>query len=308
MNIMEFLENFPTEEAVISHFVKVRYPEGIKCPFCSNEKVYQRKERLKVYQCGKCHNNFSVFKDTIFEKSDTDLRKWMYAIHLFLNAKKGVSGYQLQREIKVTYKTAWRMLKQIRTAMGNKEHRKLLENSVLEMDECYIGGKPRKRNDKNKDDDQGGDNTSQTGKRGRGTKKVPVVGVIDRKSGRVHVKVALPNKQGKKLTGKQLMGILEEAASKDNIIITDEFKGYNLLDYKDYVHFRIDHTKQFVDGDIHTNNMESFWATLKRGILGIYHHVSVKYLQKYLDEFCFRFENRDNSVVFNTVLKQSVYY
>lgn len=300
MNFMEFLERFSTELDVIEYFIKVRYPNGVKCPHCDSEKVYHRRDYPRVFQCGSCRNNFSIFKNTIFEKSDTDLRKWMYAIHLFLNAKKGISGYQLQREIKVTYKTAWRMLKQIRTAMGNNEHRELFENSILEMDESYIGGKPRKGN-KHKDEDE-----PKNGKRGRGTKKTPVVGVIDRKHGKVHVRVALPNKQGKKLTGKQLLGILEEAATKNNVIITDEFKGYNLLDYKNYVHLRIDHKKQFVDGDVHTNNRESFWATLKRGILGIYHHVSAKYLQKYLDEFCFRFENRTNDVVFNKVLKQAV--
>ena len=107
MDYQEFQKKFGSEKKVIEYFIKQRYPEGIKCNFCNSEKVYQRKKTPKVFDCGFCGRSFSIFKDTIFEKTSTDLRKWMYAIHLFLNAKKGISAKQLQREIGVTYKTAW---------------------------------------------------------------------------------------------------------------------------------------------------------------------------------------------------------
>jgi len=118
MNFIQFLEKFPTEKAAIDHFITIRYGKEIACNHCGSFKVYPRHKYPKVFDCSDCRNSFSPFKDTIFEKTSTDLRKWMYAIHLFLNGKKGISGLQLQREIGVTYKTAWRMLKQIRLAMG----------------------------------------------------------------------------------------------------------------------------------------------------------------------------------------------
>ena len=112
MNFFEFLQEFPTEEKVIQYFIKIRYPKGAVCNRCNSDRVSQRSDRPRFFQCNQCNDSFSIFKGTVFEKTTTDLRKWMYAIHLFLNAKKGVSGLQLQREIGVTYKTAWRMLKQ----------------------------------------------------------------------------------------------------------------------------------------------------------------------------------------------------
>ena len=304
MNFFEFLEKFPTEQAVIDHFVSIRYPNGLTCNHCGSSKTSRRKDQPKVCQCNSCNNSFSVFAGTIFEKSCTDLRKWMYAIHLFLNGKKGISGYQLMREIGVTYKTAWRMLRQIRQAMGNQENKEFID-TIIEIDETYIGGKPRKENDHD-------DNNSGTGnKRGRGTDKTPVVGVADRINKQIHAKVALPNDQGQKLTGKQLLNILEEVCTTKNFIFTDEFSGYNILNQTSHVHFTVDHKEAFVDGFIHTNNLESFWATLKRGILGIYHHVSVEYLQNYVNEFCFRYNNRNhpnrtNPAMFDMILKQAI--
>lgn len=296
MNFIEFLDKFPTEKAVIDNFLKIRYKDGLECNHCGSSKVYQRNTNHKVFDCKGCNNTYSPFTGTIFYKSRTDLRKWMYAIHLFLNGKKGISGLQLQREIGVTYKTAWRMLKQIRIAMGNKENERFIE-TIVEIDETYVGGKPRKNNDH--------DNTPPN-KRGRGTKKTPVIGVVDRNGKKVHAKVAFPDKNGKKLTGKQLLKILDEVCKDDVTVMTDEFSGYNTLKKKGYVHLRIDHTVAYSNGDIHTNNIESFWATLKRGILGIYHHVSVKYMQNYIDEFCFRYNNRENTEMFDLVLKQAV--
>ena len=299
MTFMELLEKFPTEKSVVTHYLKVRYGDKVVCNHCGSTRVYQKHDRIKVFDCNDCHNTFSPFKDTIFEKSSTDLRKWMYAIHMFLNGKKGISGYQLQREIGVTYKTAWRMLQQIRQAMGSQEPDAFID-TIIEIDETYVGGKPRKNN-------EDGNNHDKNNKRGRGTKKTPVVGVVDRKNKKIYAKVALPNKEGKKLTGKQLLDILRKVCEKDsnNVVMTDEFKGYNILEKENIMHLRVDHQQMFSDGFVHTNNIESFWATLKRGVYGIYHHVSVKYMQRYVDEFCFRYNNRKKDI-FNIVLSQSI--
>ena len=303
MNFFEFNKQFPTELDCIKYFITIRYNNKPVCRHCGNNKIYHRADYPRIFSCSVCHNSFSIFKGTIFEKSDTDLRKWFYAIHLFLNSKKGISGYQLQREIGVTYKTAWRMLRQIRLAMGNIENQQFL-GTLIEVDETYVGGKPRKKN--NRDDDN--DNLPPVNKRGRGTKKNVVVGCIDRVNKSVFAKVMIKNNEGNKLTGKQLLDVLNQVITQDSVIISDEFKGYNILGKKtSHIHLRVDHTKEYAaSGNIHTNNIENFWGTLKRGILGIYHHISPQHLQKYVDEFCFRYNNRSNGSVFKLVLKQAI--
>ena len=299
MTFMELLRRFPTEKSVVDYYVKIRYGDKPICNHCGSVKVYQRNTNPKIFDCNDCGNTFSPFTGTIFEKSSTDLRKWMYAIHLFLNGKKGISGMQLMREIGVTYKTAWRMLQQIRFAMGNLEQKEFFD-TIIEIDETYVGGKPRKSNIH--------DDNEPKSKRGRGTSKTPVVGVIDRENKKIYAKVALPDGEGKKLTGKQLFSILNKVCKKDNgnTVISDEFSGYNVLKGENIYHLRIDHQMLFSDGFIHTNNIESFWATLKRGIYGIYHHVSLEYMQNYVNEFCFRYNNRGEDM-FKMVLKQSTY-
>jgi len=306
MTFMDLIKKFPTEESVTNHFLTIRYPNGVACNHCGSVKVYQETKHQKIFHCNDCNNNFSPFKDTIFEKSSTDLRKWMYAIHMFLNGKKGISGLQLQREIGVTYKTAWRMLQQIRLAMGNAESKEFFD-TIVEIDETYVGGKPGKGNKDKDDDDHDGTGTPTPNKRGRGTKKTPVVGVIDRNNKKVFAKVALPNNKGQKLTAKQVIDILKTVSKQENnnTIMTDEFRSYDPLTRNNFIHLRIDHSKAFSDGEIHTNNIESFWAILKRAVYGIYHHISVDYMQRYVDEFCFRYNNRDKDM-FTMVLKQSV--
>jgi len=138
-----------------------------------------------------------------------------------------------------------------------------------------------------------------------------VVGVIDRENKKVHAKVAKLNKEGKKLTGKQLLEILNEVVKSPLTVVTDEFKGYNILGRSQHIHLRVNHQEVFAVGDIHTNSIESFWATLKRGVLGIYHHVSVQYLQDYVNEFCFRYKyrgekNQANPAMFDLMLKQAI--
>jgi len=300
MNYQEFLKKFPDETSIIDYFIKIRYSNGVKCNYCGSEKVYHRSKEYKVFDCNNCGKDFSVFKDTIFEHTSTDLQKCFYAIHLFLNAKKGISAKQLQREIGVTYKCAWRILKQIRIAMEDKDNDKLYE-TIVEIDETYVRGKPRKSN--NKDDDN---NKGSGLKRGRSTKKTPVVAVINREEKKVFAKAALANNKGQKLTCKQLVDILNQICKGKNVVITDEFHAYDKLRYTDYIRLKIDHTKLFVDGDIHTNTVESFWAIVKRAVYGIYHKVSVKYLQQYINEFSFRYNYRGIDSSFDLILRNAV--
>jgi len=215
MNYKEFLKKFPDEKVIIDYFIKVRYPDGVKCNHCGSSKVYHRGKEYKMFDCNGCGRGFSVFKNTIFEHTSTDLQKWFFAIHLTLNAKKGISAKQLQREIGVTYKCAWRILRQIRKAMADKNYDNLYD-TIVEIDETYVGGKPRKSNKKD-DNNKGGGL-----KRGRGTSKTPIVAVVDREEKRVFAKVALANKKGQKLTGRQLIDILNQVCKgKNSTVISD---------------------------------------------------------------------------------------
>ena len=173
----------------------------------------------------------------------------------------------------------------------------------------YVGGKPRKDNNNSKFTTI---TPKEKNKPGRGTKKTPVIGIKERGTGRVYASVALPNEEGKKLTGKQLLSVISAVTKPDTVIMTDDFKGYNIMNHKatnpeNFTHISVCHSLgEFSSGKgLHTNGIEGFWAILKRSIIGSYHHVSTKYLQSYVNECCFRQNNR-NAYAFNNLLKQSV--
>jgi transposase-like protein len=207
-----------------------------------------------------------------------------------LNAKKGISARQLARDIKVNKDTAWYMAMRIRRAMS--EYGDLLEG-IIEVDETFVGGKPRKGTIKNPN--SGG----TANKRGRGTKKVPVVGLAQR-GGRVHAKVV------RGLNHKSLSRIIKEHIDPEKSkVFTDEFGGYcRLAGFVD--HKTVDHRYQYVNGDVHTNTIEGFWALLKRGIMGQYHKVSANHLPKYVSEFCYRHNNRKNDFVFEQTISRAL--
>ena len=195
------------------------------------------------------------------------------------------------------------------TESDGQRRNKGVVRGIVEVDETYIGGKPRKYNDSKGKGGNGGledDPSEPKNKRGRGTEKTPIVGVKERSQGHVYANVALPNELGQKLTGKQLLNIISSACSKDATVITDNLSSYNILDKKGYVHLTINHSAgQFSDGKgKHTNGIEGFWALFKRGVYGMYHHTSVKHMQKYVDEFVFRQNNRKNKDVFDILLGQ----
>lgn len=285
MNITKIYEKYPTRNDCIAHLESVRWPGGPRCPYCGSDNATPRTKEHR-YHCNRCNRAYSVTVDTIFHDTKLDLQKWFLAICLILNAKKGISSRQLSRDLKVNKDTAWYMGMRIRKAMI--EQRELLQG-VVECDETYVGGKPRKGNDKG----------PSGSKRGRGTNKIPVVGVIER-NGRVKAKVA------KDLKSKTLARFIKEKVQIEGAtVMTDEFSGYCRLRY--FVkHETINHQEAYVCGNIHMNNIESFWAILKRGIIGQYHKVSARHLGKYVDEFSYRFNHRKNPDVFALTLSRAV--
>jgi len=289
MNIVLIYEKFPTNNDCIAHIEKVKWGDTPFCPYCKSIKTSPLPEE-KRHHCNNCNTSFSVTVGTIFHHTHLPLQKWFLAISLILNAKKGLSSRQLSRDLNVNKDTGWRISMKIREAMTQHDQRNLL-TGIVEADETYVGGKPRK-----------GSGNETKNKRGRGTKKTPVVGMVER-NGNVKAE-AFRNK--KPLTNKNLKALVRKNVDLVNsTLMTDEYKGYIGIN-KLLPHKVINHSYWYVDGDIHTNTIESFWALLKRGIIGQYHKVSLQYLPKYIDEFCYKWNHRKNDDVFTLTLQRAV--
>ena len=295
MNIIDVMKKFTTQKDCIDYLEQTRWGVLPICPYCGSDNTYKlvHDERYR-HHCNTCRKSFSVTVGTIFHDTRVPLQKWFLAISLILNAKKGISSCQLARDIQVHQETAWSMGHRIRKAMQQGDG-KLLKG-IVEMDETYVGGKPRKEAKKNDDDDL------PKNKRGRGTKKQAVVGMIERK-GNVKTHIAKDNNLK--------FGVLSELVQNNidignSALYTDEFKGYNGIG-KIVEHKTVDHSAGIysVNG-ISTNSIESFWAILKRGIIGQFHHISKEHMKKYLDEFCWRFNNKDNVSVFDSLVGNMV--
>lgn len=275
MNIIQIFQRFPTQESCIAHLESARWNGTPVCPYCASQHTHRNDGR---HYCYTCKTSFSVTVGTIFHHTHLPLQKWFLAISLILNAKKGISALQLSRDIEVNKNTAWRIAMQIRKAMTQSAQRNLL-TGVVEMDETYIGGKPRKG--KRYDD------PADKPKRGRGTKKAPVIGAVER-DGSVSARAVYKDK----MKGRHLRAFVKERVdTKAAHLMTDEYKGYIGMS-KLLPHSVIKHNEWYVDGDIHTNTIEGFWALLKRGMFGQFHSVSRKHLQRYVDEFCYRYNRR----------------
>lgn len=307
MTYFEFTKRFPTEDAAIDYIVAKKYHDGYVCPKCGcvHHNIYHQSYDHRKLYCKNCMSEFSAFSGTIFENTHLDIRMWLYAMNLVIVAKKGISACQLQRELGMgSYHSAWRMMRMVRSAMHKEDMKEVFE-AIVEIDETYVGGKPRKSNIH--DDNDLPENQN---KRGRGTSKTPVIGVKERSSGRVYCKVALRNSEGQQLTGKQLFSVLNKVCKGGNKVMTDQYSGYNILDgenEKNLVRLKVDHSVMFsLRNDIHTNGIESFWAIVKRGIYGIYHHISVKHMQLYMDEFSFRMNHRESEEAFERLASLAV--
>lgn len=279
--LKDFQKQFPDDATCLEWLKNRLYPDGIFCEACNAVTKHHRVKSRPSYSCDHCGHHVHPTADTIFHKSPTPLTTWFYAAYLMAQTRCGISAKQIQRETGVTYKTAWRMFKQIRSMLDDEKAGPIGGfNRKVEMDETYYGSRSE-------------------GTRGRGTKKTPVVGMVQRK-GQVRAFVAADVKAD------TLRGLIKEHVLPRTMVFTDDFKSYNGIGARGYTHQRINHSeKVYVNGDVHTNTIEGFWSLIKRGIGGVYHNVGRHYLQAYLNEYSFRYNRRfDVQPMFTSFLHQ----
>jgi transposase-like protein len=286
MNLSELNKKFNTKKRCIKHLEKIRWGKNPICPHCESEYYYKRKATI-FWHCNTCNQDSTVLYGTVFENTRLSLPKWFQIIFIMLNSKMGISAMELARVCGISYKAAWYGAMRIRCAMLDWGQ---LLDGVIEMDETYIGGKPRYRkryvpnNVANLSTVY--NRTDVAVKRGRGTAKVAVAGAVQRQ-GNVVAKVM----QG--LTSRDLLALLKKAVKTGTSkLITDEFRAYRALK-KVIKHSSINHAnKEYVRGEAHTNTIEGFWSIIKNGIRGNFRVVSKKYLPFYLAEYCYRYNRR----------------
>jgi transposase-like protein len=289
ITIGQFEQMFPDEDACREYLYDRRWPNGVRCPRCQNDHVYASNKRPYTWQCKKCGKNnrapyrFTLKTGTIFEESKYPLLIWFKVLHLMLTSKKGISAMQIHRMIgSGSYRTAWYMCHRLRAGMRDPEFRQLM--GIVEVDETYIGGKNRNRHWDKKH--------PGTGTAG----KTPVIGAISRK-GNVVCKM-IESADTETLT----RFVRKVVSDKVELVATDEHSGYRYIGWV-MPHQSVSHSAgEYVRGEIHTQSIDSFWALLKRGIIGTYHNVSKKYLPLYLAEFQFRFNNRNEADIFGKAI------
>ena len=292
MSVAQFEKQFPDEESCKLYLAANRWPDGtVRCPRCGNEHVYALESRPHHWQCKQCADDgyrFSILVNTIFENTNKPLRDWFRVMHLMLTSKKGISALQVMRYMGFgSYKTAWLMCSKIRAALGNVEFRKMV--GYVEVDETFVGGKA-----KNKHKGKGG--RGDFGGTG-GTGKAIVVWAVKRKSN--VVARVIENTSAAVLDA----FVRETVSTRVSLISTDEWKAYRRLGL-DFPHGVVRHSRdEYVNGAIHTNTIEGFWSIVKRGIVGTFHKVSKKYLQLYVNEFEFRYNNRMNADIFGAAIR-----
>jgi transposase-like protein len=289
MTLDQLMKRFSTEEACKAYLKEMRWPNGVRCPRCGNEKVYELKARPFHWVCknkdcgGKNGYRFSVITKTVFENTNYPLRTWFQVIYLMTQSKKGISALQIHRQIgSGNYETAWYMCHRIRAAMKDEGFPKLM--GEVEVDETYICGADRNRHENkkfhlNKD------------------AKVTVIGAISRKGNLTCQMIEASD-------GDTLRKFVAETVSGNvALVATDEHMGYKRLKAMGFPHESVSHfQKEYVRGNVHTNTIEGFWSLLKRGIVGTYHKVGKDYLPLYLAEFQFRYNHRNNKDIFGEVI------
>jgi Transposase and inactivated derivatives len=278
-SLIKMIEVLDTEQKCREYLEELRWNGEPVCPHCGSirENHYKLKQggRFKgLYKCKDCRERFTIRIGTMFEDSNIKFKKWFLAIYLFSSHKKGISSHQLAKDIDVTQKTAWFMLSRIRNAFQPDRTGKF--DGITQVDETFVGGKNQKKSKEKR--------TEKT--QGRSTKtKTVVFGLLS--NGIVTTEI-VPNTKGK-----TLIAVIKDMVKEGSIVVSDGWVGYSSL-HKYYTHKKIPHNEGlYVKDSFHTNSIEGFWSLLKRGILGIYHSVSPKHLQKYCDEFAFRYNTKD---------------
>jgi transposase-like protein len=288
LNLATMAELFSDESKARAFLEAKRWPDGPVCPRCNCTEVYTLtpKEgsaspvRPGVYKCKGCRQQFTVRIGTIFEESKIPLSKWLMAIHLMTSSKKGVSSHQIARELGITVKSAWFVTHRIREAMKEEPMATMLEGTV-EVDETYVGGKPRK-----------GDGKEH--KRGRGTPKKPVMVLVERDGDARAMPI-------ERVDSKTLRGEIIANVARESTVVTDDFPAYSAhggiskshAAHEIIRHIGGEYSRTNPDGfKVNTNTAESFFALLKRGHYGIFHQLSKKHLHRYTNEFAFRWNQR----------------
>jgi transposase len=282
----QFEKDFPTDNACLESIKEQRFPQGkTDCVKCLKSRKHYRVKGRTAYACETCGNHIYPLAGTIFEKSSTALRIWFHAMYLMGSTRCGISAKQIQRETGVTYKTAWRMFTQIRKLMSEELQLGGEGHGGVELDEMYHGGRRKNESGRMLGADMGHVST--------------VMGVVEREGGRIVARVS------PRLTMAATHVLVKEYVLPRSTIFTDEATSYGQLPSLGYTHRRINHAqKVYVQGDVHTNTIEGFWSLVKRGIGGVYHSVSAKYLS-YLDEYSFRYNRRrSGNLIFPALLQR----
>lgn len=278
-------EKFQNPLVAADYLESIRWPDGPVCPHCgeSERKPYALKSKTrKLWKCAACRKQYTVTVGTIFEGSHIGLHKWLLAFYLLCSSKKGMSAHQLHRMLGVTYKSAWFMAHRIRYAMEQPPFAKPL-TGVVEADETYVGGKVRRSNVKKHRplDPTKADPRQQTG---RGADKTPVLLLVERGGQARSFRMA-------NVTGESLGGAIRRNVGREAHLRTDSYPSYKKVGKEYASHTMVDHNVEYVRGDAHTNTAENYFSILKRGIDGVYHHVSEAHLPRYLAEFDFRYNH-----------------
>jgi len=283
--LTEFTDYFRDEATCVKHYTEIRFGNGKYCPHCGHTEIYTFKDG-KRYRCAKCKQDFTIKTGTVFGESKLPLRKWFIAIYLLSTTSKGMSSVQVAKHIGVCQKTAWFMSHRIREA--HKQNKGQLFGTI-EADETFIGGLSKNMHKAKR---------AKAIKGTGGMGKTPLVGIMQR-GGDVQVKVS------DQVTRAILIPNIAANVQKGSTVYTDENFCYNGLHGFGFTHNRVEHgKKEYVRGDCHTNGIESFWALFKRGYHGVYHHMSRKHMQRYVNEFTFRFNHRASEMqsVFSDVV------